>query len=708
MMDRAYSPCFLGNGIDAALIGYTGSMTPERVEGPERCYWYKSDCYYPAHVRVLPMPHRRISLPGYQASEEHRWYELAPLCHCWYEVYLPGIRGPRPFIRSEQHFSLQDATLLTRATYEGIAVEVQTYLHARHPLLVESYRASQPMRWRFYLAPGVWEEDDLERMPFTSLVAQAGPSPRFHYTLGDLEGTQTMVIHGSIEAWGFQGNAAWVDCVGQEAVRYVIVMDGRELRDPRTVDGLIALIEEKGAGSLYHSHAQVWEEYWAQGASVEIPDPDLQRSYAFSLYQFKASQNPHSGALPVNILRSTWSSHVFWDAMFIHLALVEAGHLTEGELACSFLERTAKAAMEAARAYGARGLKWEWEVTHEGQPAYGALHHLTHQVHNNASYSQMLWHQIKFSGDRSLVDRYYPLLRGIAEFFLTGVLQETADGRVDLRPVVGVHEHSSLVQREAATLAGSIRALRNAADAARLLRCDASFAQRCEAIAESLRPLLDELFIDGVLRAYAGTDEVNFGCLLPFFPMAIYPPDDPRVLATARAYIARNANPVHGLVGHGMGWRGPREGFPWAAGWLAAVLALVGDADTAWQVLKTTKVAMNSFGGMAEKVDDQGRWNMQYFSTAQAAFCIGVHSLLLQEHGDSLVVLRRVPSDWDRCRFDGIMLGPLKIRAEWEQDRGVTTCEVRNVGPTKIQRTVVVNNRPHTVTLRPGEEKKVM
>jgi hypothetical protein len=707
MMDRAYSPCFLGNGIDAVLIGHTGSMTPERVDGLERCYWYKSDCYYPSRIRLLPMPHRRISLPSYRPREEDPWYELAPLSRCWYEVYLPGTRGPRPFIASEQRFSAHDATLLTRATYEGVTVEVQTYLHACHPLLVERYRASRPVRWRFYLAPGVWQEDELEPLPFTSLTARAGPLPQFHYRLDDLEGIQAMVVRGPVAAWGFQGKAAWVDCVGQESSRYVLVVDGKETREPRTADGLIALLEEKDPEELYRAHAGTWARYWAEGATVEIPDPDLQRSYSFSLYQFKASQNPRSGGLPVNNLRATWSSHIFWDAMFVHLALVGAGHLPEGEAACAFLERTAAAAEEAARAYGAQGLKWEWELTHDGRPAYGALRHLTHQVHNNASYSQMLWHQIQFSGDRSLVDRYYPLLRGIAEFFLTGVVQE-AGGEVDLRPVVGVHEHASLVRREAATLAGCIRALQNAAAAARLLGRDLPFAQRCEAVAERLRPLLDQLFAGGVLRAHAGTDEVNFGCLFPFFPMALYPPDDPRTLATARAYLSRNANPVHGLVGHGMGWRGPREGFPWAAGWLAAVLALAGEADTAWEVLLRTKVAMNAFGGMAEKVDDYGRWNMQYFNTAQAAVCIGIHSLLLQERGEVLAVLPRVPSEWDRCRFSGLMLGPLKVSAEWERGRGVTACQVRNAGPAETQRTVVVNNRAYEITLGPGEVKKVI
>jgi hypothetical protein len=41
-----YYHCFLGNGLDSVLIGPTGSMVADKA-GKDRCYWYKSDRYYP-------------------------------------------------------------------------------------------------------------------------------------------------------------------------------------------------------------------------------------------------------------------------------------------------------------------------------------------------------------------------------------------------------------------------------------------------------------------------------------------------------------------------------------------------------------------------------------------------------------------------------------------------------------------------------------
>jgi len=55
---REYDHCFLGNGTDGVLLGYSGAMVPERVNTPEQSVWYKSDRYYPPSRPILPVPHR--------------------------------------------------------------------------------------------------------------------------------------------------------------------------------------------------------------------------------------------------------------------------------------------------------------------------------------------------------------------------------------------------------------------------------------------------------------------------------------------------------------------------------------------------------------------------------------------------------------------------------------------------------------------------
>ena len=54
---RDYDHCFLGNGTDGVLIGYTGAMVSEQVNAPERCGWYKSDRLYPqSDCRAARLP----------------------------------------------------------------------------------------------------------------------------------------------------------------------------------------------------------------------------------------------------------------------------------------------------------------------------------------------------------------------------------------------------------------------------------------------------------------------------------------------------------------------------------------------------------------------------------------------------------------------------------------------------------------------------
>ena len=100
-----YYPCFLGNGLDAVLIGPSGSMTPEKF-GVDRCAWYKSDRYYPEE-RLVKVAGRFPMEKPLEHAEGSGWYEIAPLGHTWYEVSREGRRlergSPRPSISSLQH-----------------------------------------------------------------------------------------------------------------------------------------------------------------------------------------------------------------------------------------------------------------------------------------------------------------------------------------------------------------------------------------------------------------------------------------------------------------------------------------------------------------------------------------------------------------------------------------------------------------------------
>ena len=324
-----YCHAFLGNAIDAVLIGYTGSMVPDRINGLDRCCWYKADRYYPPDVSV------------------------------------------------------------STVTFPWGAGQITTFLHAAYPLLVERYEFTGRARLRLFCAPGPWLHEPDNLPPFSRLDLRHGPVPAGHLSIGSNRVAMTMLIEPEPAQWGIGDGALWVEAHGSVVTRYLALVDEREERLPAgdvrgLLDRLLARVREEGFARLRDGHVATWQAHHAGGGTLDVADETIARVYALTRYQLKATQHPVSGAIPVNNLRATWSSHVFWDAGFMHLLMLQLGDRKDAELACGFLERLRPRAAEHARAYGARGLKYEWETTHDGTAAYGVHRHLVHQVHNNA------------------------------------------------------------------------------------------------------------------------------------------------------------------------------------------------------------------------------------------------------------------------------------------------------------------------------------
>lgn len=87
-LPQDYYHCFMGNGLDAVLVGYSGSMVSEKI-GVDRCNWYKADRYYPEHKLVHVAGRFPMEKP-LEHAEGSAWFEIAPLGRTWYEVYQDG------------------------------------------------------------------------------------------------------------------------------------------------------------------------------------------------------------------------------------------------------------------------------------------------------------------------------------------------------------------------------------------------------------------------------------------------------------------------------------------------------------------------------------------------------------------------------------------------------------------------------------------
>lgn len=379
--------------------------------------------------------------------------------------------------------------------------------------------------------------------------------------------------------------------------------------------------------------------------------------------------------------------------------MLEANHPAEALEACRFFQRTLPQARRHAQdEFGCDGLKWDWEITHDGRSAYGAQLHQEDEVHNNASYANEIWNYCSFTQNLGLLREFYPILEGLARFFVQNVVEKTEQG-CQTRPVVGVHESPVRVKNDGITVSGTIAILRRVAEAARLLDLETDFSRECAALAVGLGQTLDRLYNGRFFTASEGRDWLNTSSLAPMYPMQVVNDDDPRAVRTARAYLVRYAGR---LVGHGES----ENGFPWVAGILATVFARQGEGDIAWSIIENTRPTICLFGGMTETMAD-GHWDMQYFGTAQAAVCTAIHSLLLQDRDGALHLFPALPSGWQDFEFQRLLAAGLTISARLTAGSGAPQVHatVRNVSPTLLTREIWFNRQAMPVTLQPGEER---
>ncbi len=677
-----YYHCFLGNGLDAVLVGYTGAMTGERI-GVDRCAWYKSDRYYPEDRLVRVAGRFPIEKPLEHATGSG-WYELAPLGRVWYEV-LDTQDQPAPVQACRQRFVPQQGLLESSVDYGLLHAHVTTFMHATASLLVIHIESDQEMRLRAWMAPGVWVEEGWDTDPFCSVAMDAGPGAG--YDLGETRGRMALQTDPTPLGQGGEGRQRWLELSTRSATLYFSIYDQRQGAVPESGElPPLAMARQQGYERLLNSHLEFWNSYFS-ASGVTLPDEQLQRLYSASMYHFKAAQNPQTGGLPVNNLRRTWSSHVFWDSYYLQHALLEANHLPEALEGVRFFQRTLPAARRHAQdEFGCPGLKWDWEITHDGRKAYGVLLHMKDQVHNKASYANEIFQYYQYTRDLRYLAEFYPLLEGLSQFFLDNVI-ESDGGAYATRPVVGVHESPVRVRNDGITVAGSVVILQHTCQAAALLGLESDFTRRCAQAAEGLLKTLDSLYTGEYFVSYTGASGREKASIWPIYPMQALPYADPRSLSTAEACL-QNA------------LERPRS--PWAAGVLATILAHQDRPQQAWQMLNLIRPMMCAFGGLTE-IMENGQWNMQYFLTAQGAVCTALHSLLLQERQGRLHLFPALPEEWESASFERLLVPGARVSASFDRRLGRIEGSLTNITSQPLDYRLQAGMQAQQVRLAPGE-----
>lgn len=683
-LPQNYYHCFMGNGLDAVLIGYTGSMVPDKVS-VDRCAWYKSDRYYPED-KLVKVAGRFPMDKSLEHAEGSGWYEIAPLGRTWYTVTRNG--EVLELAHSQQHFVPQEGVLYSDLDFGMVSAKATTFLYAKDSLLVEHYEFDQPVDFTGFMAASVWVEEDWDTNPFYS-VSLDYEQARGTYDLGETHGKYFMSLEPAPVHAGSAAEACTLQVSGKSFTKYFAILDNRQ---DSLEESKFERLTAPGYARLLEDQKKFWSDYF-NFSQVHLPDAQFQTFYDASTYHFKAIQNPVSGGLPVNNLRRTWSSHIFWDSYYIQHALLESNHLYEALEGCRFFERTMPQARRHAEVeFGCPGLKWDWEITHDGRKAFGSLAHMKFQVHNNGSYANELWQQYVFTHDEAVLEEFFPIFEGLATFFINGIVIQTERGW-EIGPLVGVHESPVKVRNEGITLAATVDILEHYAEAARILGRESPFSDQCRLVAFGLRLRIDNLYNGSFFVAAEEFDKWTMSSLAVIYPMQVIAPHDPRAETTSQEILARmDEVPMR----NGNKWESA-----WSAGVEATILALQGNGEGAWRRIQTTRTSLCQFGGMSE-VRINHKWNMQYFCTAQAAVMTALHTMLLQSDEQRLKIFPAIPASWTSCSFERLLCDGVEVSASFANGHAKAT--LRNISSIVLNRVISIGRQEIRLNLAPNEK----
>ncbi|NLX07695.1 MAG: hypothetical protein GXY33_21360, partial [Phycisphaerae bacterium] len=421
MPDRQpYFPFLLGNGADAVLIDYSGSMHCDsgrlHIEQHESaiCAWYKS-------------------------AHRDRRGPILPIVQSTYTLIAGG--GEVFEVGSfNQRFDPKTAVLTTDVEAADFRIRLETFL-LDEQVLVERCHVKRVPKDRPQIALNLHSPTTAWSQGVLELPADR----RYRFSAH----AKNNAITADYDIKGVKGRALlWTDHPAVSAAetrdgkrliladlkapltftKYLIVLDQTDTADhARDIRKTLARLKSAGPDALLRDHRKRWRGFSSRSA-LTLPDPRLEYLHELSLYLIRAHQHPRTGLISLGNYPLLWAGGVTnsWDAIFPHKALLAANRLAEAKRLIDGYELARPQARTYARQLDKPGACFPWFMNHRGESLNyaDAREYPDIQKFNNGAIVMEVFDLYLHTGDPAVLENYWDLIKNICDFLLAAIVRE--------------------------------------------------------------------------------------------------------------------------------------------------------------------------------------------------------------------------------------------------------------------------------------------
>jgi len=396
-----------------------------------------------------------------------------------------------------------------------------------------------------------------------------------------------------------------------------------------------------GVQKQWSLHRQGWADFW-RTSKVQLADESLNAIRKASLYTMRCNSSPWT--CPAGYLSTHWEGRTFHDEFYPFMAWISSNYPDLAIKIPNYRLLTLPAAV--LRACG-NGANFGWEVTETGEESapYG---HWVDEQFRHGQISEQAWRYYLHSEDLADLQRYYPVLKGCAEWMIYDVLRRNEQGKLRTRIVADISEHVTSAENSLFAATAAIKCLRNAEHAAKLLQVDRLKRQNWQALALELEKNLPADRRRNVFRYADDTDlplePAHLGMVYPF----TMDMDGERVHKTMKGiwknYLEKKDQATSKQV-FSYNWI-------WAAGRLATICFYLGLADEGYKVLQEVVHTVGPFMTPNEHYRAEQGPFLPWFVSGAGAYVYAMNAMFVQvidERG--AILLPAVPEKLSQAAF---------------------------------------------------------